>query len=304
MKPSTNNLALTVLSLFLGAIEEHGAPSRVRGDRGGENIEVSVWMIQHRGPNRASFMWGSSTRNTRIERMWVEVGTQFARRWRAFFTKLEDIHHLNPDDPVHLWLLHRLFLADIDEDCQNFQQDWNHHPISGKAKDQSPADMRLLGQLEHGIYADDYEDVHPDILNRYYGVDVDVEHIHGQTGAGHPDDEEDELPSLRDHIAADQEPHIRHAPIDVPDNGSPFQDLALEAAFFAALSSIHDQGLIPNGYSVAQAEWDDEGYGEVELLKCGRGRKYLEVELPFSIWWPRAVTWAQALDLLNRLQIM
>jgi hypothetical protein len=71
--------------MFLDAIEEFGIPSRVRGDRGAENKDVSVLMILLRGPNRASFMWGSSTFNTRIERLWVEVGSQFARRWRAFF---------------------------------------------------------------------------------------------------------------------------------------------------------------------------------------------------------------------------
>jgi hypothetical protein len=31
----------------------------------------------------------SSTHNTRIERLWVEVGTQFAQRWRGFFSQLE-----------------------------------------------------------------------------------------------------------------------------------------------------------------------------------------------------------------------
>jgi hypothetical protein len=40
-------------------VEKYGAPSHARGDRGGENIEVSVWMIKHRGAGRASFMWGS-----------------------------------------------------------------------------------------------------------------------------------------------------------------------------------------------------------------------------------------------------
>lgn len=30
----------------------------MHGDRGGENIEVSVWMVKHRGAGRASFMWG------------------------------------------------------------------------------------------------------------------------------------------------------------------------------------------------------------------------------------------------------
>lgn len=58
LKASTNNRASTVLQLFLQAMDEYGVPLHVRGDRGGENIEVSVWMIQHRGPNRAAFMWG------------------------------------------------------------------------------------------------------------------------------------------------------------------------------------------------------------------------------------------------------
>ena len=58
LRASTNNLAETVLDAFLQAVEDYGMPSRVRGDRGGENIEVAVWMIKHRGPNRASFMWG------------------------------------------------------------------------------------------------------------------------------------------------------------------------------------------------------------------------------------------------------
>ncbi len=58
LRASTNNLASTVLELFLQAVEAHGVPSRVRGDRGGENMEVAVWMIKTRGANRASFMWG------------------------------------------------------------------------------------------------------------------------------------------------------------------------------------------------------------------------------------------------------
>ncbi|KAK7061176.1 hypothetical protein R3P38DRAFT_2493838, partial [Favolaschia claudopus] len=118
---NSNNRASTVLEIFLAAVEEFGAPSRVRGDRGGENVQVSVWMIIHRGPNRASFMWGSSTHNTRIERMWVEVGTQFARQWRAFFTRLKDLHQLDRHNPGHLWLLHKLFLQSINDDCRQFK---------------------------------------------------------------------------------------------------------------------------------------------------------------------------------------
>lgn len=78
---STNNRASTVLEMFLDAILQYSIPSRVRGDRGGENRDVSVIIILLRGINRASFMWGSSTHNTRIERLWVEVGRHFGCPW-------------------------------------------------------------------------------------------------------------------------------------------------------------------------------------------------------------------------------
>ncbi|TFK60363.1 hypothetical protein BDN72DRAFT_736080, partial [Pluteus cervinus] len=85
-----------------------------------------------RGLNRASFMWGSSTRNTRIERLWVEVGSQFARYWRAFFLRLERCHQLDRKKPHHLWLIHVLFLDEINQDCEEFELNWNNHPLSGK----------------------------------------------------------------------------------------------------------------------------------------------------------------------------
>lgn len=71
--------------------------------------------------------------------MWVEVGTQFARRWRAFFSRLERLHGLNIDKAGHLWLLHSLFLDAIKSDCQEFQAEWNAHPIGGPyTNDKSP----------------------------------------------------------------------------------------------------------------------------------------------------------------------
>jgi hypothetical protein len=71
-----------------------------------------------------------STHNTRIERIWVEVATQFTRRWRGFFARLECLHHLNCHNPHHLWLLQMLFLDLINIDCNAFQADWNNHPMS------------------------------------------------------------------------------------------------------------------------------------------------------------------------------
>jgi hypothetical protein len=59
LRAGNNNKASTVHDLFVEAIREYGIPSRVRGDRGGENIEVAVTMVRLRGRNRASFIWGS-----------------------------------------------------------------------------------------------------------------------------------------------------------------------------------------------------------------------------------------------------
>jgi hypothetical protein len=71
--------------------------------------------------------------------MWGEVGSQFARRWRAFFSRLERLHQLDPSLSSHLYLLEILFLGIINQDCDTFVDEWNHHAMTGRAVDQTPA---------------------------------------------------------------------------------------------------------------------------------------------------------------------
>jgi hypothetical protein len=59
LRASTNNRAITVLDVFLDAADKHGYPSRMRGDRGGENISCAIYMVMQNGSNRALFMRGS-----------------------------------------------------------------------------------------------------------------------------------------------------------------------------------------------------------------------------------------------------
>ncbi|PPQ79285.1 hypothetical protein CVT26_001058 [Gymnopilus dilepis] len=152
LRASTSNSSKVVAALFIDAIQAHGIPSRVRGDRGGENKDVSILMILLRGVKRGSFSWGKSTSNTRIERMWGNIGAFFARDWRAFFLRLERRHLLDRRNRSHIWLLHYLFLDQINDDCDTFVMTWNNHPIGGKGKDMTPNQIEFDGMLAHGIY--------------------------------------------------------------------------------------------------------------------------------------------------------
>ncbi|KAJ7189050.1 hypothetical protein C8R46DRAFT_877303, partial [Mycena filopes] len=254
----------------------------------------------------------SSTHNTRIERLWVEVGVQFARRWRAFFTRLGDLHSLDRKNPHHVWLLHRLFLGNINEDCRAFQSQWNAHPISGRgAQDQSPADLRFLGQLNDGVYAvDPFKDLHPDTIERYYGVEG-PEQVRrpGQTGAGHPDDEDqwvdEEAEAYLHHAVEEDLAHnIRHPAVKVARHCNPFHSATTEVHFIGALGEIVRLGIVPASYGVLQPEWEGENYPSMEAINPGTRGKEIVVELPRDIWLPRAILFAQGLDALERCLVL
>ncbi|KAJ7016807.1 hypothetical protein C8F04DRAFT_1215348 [Mycena alexandri] len=270
-------------------------------------------MILARGLGRALFIWGSSTHNTRIERLWVEVGSQFARRWRAFFYRLEALHGLNRSNPHHLWLLHLLFLDMINTDCDDFHAEWNCHPISGEA--------------QQGIYVDDYENIHPTVLERYYGVHGRTVHrASGQTGAGQLDDEDVPLPppvhdegedsedesgmedvdeDLAQQIEDAHAGNFHHDPVPVPKHVNLFPDDETMQLFHDALSAAEEVELIPEGCGLLPDEWVDGVYPSFEILKSGRhGTKQLRVALPDSIWRPRAEMWGRGLAILNQLSYM
>ncbi|KAI0054582.1 hypothetical protein BV25DRAFT_1816871, partial [Artomyces pyxidatus] len=255
----------------------------------------------------------SSTHNQRIERFWVDVGAQFCRRWRAFFSRLERLHGLVRESDHHLWLLQMLFLPLINTDCMVFREEWNSHPISTEGN-RTPSGIRLACTVEHGVYpspdADECADVHPNLLNRYYGIDRSqpanspADSADSDASSGHSDDPGT---AIAQRIADDQQHHIRHDPIEVADHRNPFPSHELEAAFWTELNRIDQGRILPASMMLTQAEWDEEdgedGYPASEEIQVGRAHRLYEISLPHEVWFPRAVRWCQAITLLNEILV-
>ena len=193
--------------------------------------------------------------------------------------------------------------------------------------------------LDNGFFpGEDMNDVHPDIISRYYGADRDeIQRQPDQSGAGHSDDEghSDDGPGSDDEmleaeptgsedpiseeepeddethhediginslLANDQDRHVRHPPIPVPDNNSPFLSGDNEELFFTTLQQVRQSEIVPPHYGLRDSEWGPGlTYSDTEDLLLGRARRRLSVELPPSIWWLRAVYWAQAHSLLTEM---
>ncbi|KAK0565810.1 hypothetical protein OC861_003548 [Tilletia horrida] len=193
LQAAGNNRAETVARLFVKAVNSRGWPSRVRGDHGGENLIVGRIMEEKRGPNRGSFIQGSSTHNQRIERLWVDVRRWTVNKYRAWFQLLEAQHLLDSDCAVHLWALHFVFLPQLNGALDHFAGMWNNHKVRTKGLgNMSPEQIYTLGAwdaarrgLDIGI-----QDVEEEAAMRAAGFAMDRWDQYGDHGADGNDEAE------------------------------------------------------------------------------------------------------------------
>jgi hypothetical protein len=279
----------------------------------------------------------SSTHNTRIERVWVEVGVQFARRWKAFFERLEEHYFLRPDKPEHLWLLNTLFLEEINQDVQMFVHHFNNHGVKNSdmgsktpkvcvclaillhTEPQYQA-MRIEGMLQHGVYLDSWSDAGESELAANLGATAPG---FGNTTAAPNRDEASDVSTSGSHKSSTNEashstessfvndPHVRtrvqreikHHPVRIRRIAPPF-DQDQQNILFGRIADRLAQHCIPQSFGLHQTEPNYLPYNPIQTIRVGPNRRNRlnQINLPQDIWLPRIEQWVTSLWELVSMQ--
>lgn len=149
IRASSNNTSETVLMCFLNAVDNYGLPSRVRCDKGGENVLVTQYMINHplRGPGRRRCITGRRVHNQRIERLWRDLYVGCVSLFYEIFNALEDSDLLDCHSEVDMFTLHYVFLPRLNKQLHVFRDAYAHHRLR-TCRNQSPFQIWTRGLLE------------------------------------------------------------------------------------------------------------------------------------------------------------
>ena len=169
LKCFPNNLASTTLNCFIEGVSKFGAPLRVRGDRGTENVDVARYIVEIRGTNRGSFIAGRSVHNQRIERLWSDVNRVVNAYYKDLFISMENAEILDEHDETDLCALHFIYLPRIQASLDEFTSQWNNHGMR-TGRHLSPLAIWTSSMLQSAV--NDNDDLYQ-AQGDLYGVDFE-----------------------------------------------------------------------------------------------------------------------------------
>lgn len=147
LKVAGNNRSDTAFSGFLLGVDRYGLPSRLRCDKGGENVLIAEYMVTHRGTGRGSVITGKSVHNQRVERLWRDLFHSCASTFYLLFHTLEAEGLLNVDSVTDLVALHFVFLPVIQQHVEYFRKGWCNHRLRTK-HNYTPNQLFIMGMEE------------------------------------------------------------------------------------------------------------------------------------------------------------
>ncbi|CAG7820708.1 unnamed protein product, partial [Allacma fusca] len=159
----TDNRSSSNLKSFMDGVSEWGPPKAIRCDKGGENYGIARFMLSLRGIDSKAVLAGRSVHNQRIERFWVDVYRE-SQYFLAIFASMEQDGILDIDNPVHLFVLHYVFVPRMQHSYDQFRNGWNNHKISTE-NSRSPLQLMILKR-----HPDFPENVTQETLNQLFSV--------------------------------------------------------------------------------------------------------------------------------------
>lgn len=176
----TNNDPRYIAKFFMEYVRcINGVPCVVRGDRGTEisivrDIQRALRLNHNDNMQEASFLYGRSTSNQRIERWWRHLTESLTRFYIDLFKELQRIGEFDNSDPLQVEALRFCFTGLIQRDFDLILQEWNQHCIRRQNNVEAPDGKPDLMYYVPEMY--DYEEQKMPLLYPQEELD-EVEHL-------------------------------------------------------------------------------------------------------------------------------